>query len=220
MPGINQLKQFDNDILPIGDEPEIRRKNGTTMPEFAVPENLPEGDDSLDFEFGLPQREEEAGENASGDEGASDAARDKTESDAGEIREESATLPEQPPIPSMEDLDPDIAAFLAGTAPSPAPSSRQKSGEPESSAVAADAGGEEVLPAADTALSSGFDLDDLGDLDNLDDLDMDSSFLSSSAPASKPQDTDFAPADLTAQTESPAESAKPADLTPQDKSSF
>jgi len=84
MPGINQLKQFDNDILPIGDEPEIRRKNGTTMPEFAVPENLPEGDDSLDFEFGLPQREEEAGENASGDEGASDAARDKTESDAGE----------------------------------------------------------------------------------------------------------------------------------------
>lgn len=219
MPGTNQLKQFDNDILPIGDEPEIRRKNGTTMPEFAVPENLPEGDDSLDFEFGLPQREEEAGENASGDEGASDAARDKTESDAGEIRQESATLPEQPPIPSMEDLDPDIAAFLAGTAPSPAPSSRQKSGEPASSAVAADAGGEEVLPAADTALSSGFDLDDLGDLDNLDDLDMDSSFLSSSAPASKPQDTDFAPADLTAQTESPAESAKPADLTPQDKSS-
>lgn len=98
------------------------------MPEVAVPENLPEGDDSLDFEFGLPQREEDVNEDAVADEGASDEAGAAAAADPGADsaetagtpgRGEDAVLPEQPPIPSMEDLDPDIAAFLAGTAPSP-----------------------------------------------------------------------------------------------------
>ena len=251
MPGINQLKQFDNDILPIGDEPEIRRKNGTTMPEVAMPENLPEGDDSLDFEFGLPQREEEADESAVGDEGVSDEAAaaggsaEAESADTGE-RSEDAALPEQPPIPSMEDLDPDIAAFLAGTAPSPAPSSRPApQAQDDSTDTASDSADTGALTAADEALSTGAGTaepdegaeqaestlsDSAGaassaqsspfaDGFDLDDLDMDSSFLSSSAPASKAEDTDSAPADLTAQTESPAESAESADLTPQDESS-
>ena len=208
MPGIDQLKQFDNDILPIGGEPEIRQRNGTTMPEVAVPENLPEGDDSLDFEFGLPQREENANEDAVADEGATEDA----DATAGaDFDVESAALPEQPPIPSMEDLDPDIAAFLAGTASSPAPSSQPAS---DTDDFSIDAGGDASAaetPSAETSPFAGdFDLDDLGSLDN---LDMDSSFLSSSAPAAEVEDTDAAPdkpAGFTVQTESvpAAEAAK------------
>ena len=189
------------------------------MPEVAVPENLPEGDDSLDFEFGLPQREEDVNEDAVADEGASDEAGAAAAADPGADsaetagtpgRGEDAVLPEQPPIPSMEDLDPDIAAFLAGTAPSPAPVSQPASdtddfsadtanadtdesggstedAEPSEIALSEDTG--ETSPAETSPFAGGFDLDDLG---GLDDLDMDSSFLSTSAPAAEAEDTDAA----------------------------
>ncbi len=218
MPGIDQLKQFDNDILPIGGEPEIRQRNGTTMPEVAVPENLPEGDDSLDFEFGLPQREENANEDAVADEGATEDADATAGADFDVESAESAALPEQPPIPSMEDLDPDIAAFLAGTASSPAPSSQPASDTDDFSIDAGDASAAETPSAETSPFAGDFDLDDLGSLDN---LDMDSSFLSSSAPAAEVEDTDAAPAEqgnLAPQPAGDAAPDKPAGFTVQTES--
>ncbi|MGI5173899.1 hypothetical protein H0R92_09915 [Treponema sp. OMZ 840] len=114
MPGIDQLKQFDSDITPIGNEPDIRRKNGSTMPEVAIPGNISAADDSYDFEFGLPGQDEPS-VNATAPEV------DGQTEESFEDSAESKTLPDEPLIPSMEDLDPDIAAFLAGTASSPAP---------------------------------------------------------------------------------------------------
>jgi len=54
MPGIDQLKQFNEDITRIGNEAVVRQRKGTTMPEVAMPANIPSDDDSYDFEFGLP----------------------------------------------------------------------------------------------------------------------------------------------------------------------
>ena len=117
MPGIDQLKQFDKDITPVGEELELRKKSGTTLPAFAMPVNVPAADDSLDFEFGLPVKEEpqESGEEAA-DAGEGAAASDAAESAVQDVPIDS-TLPDETPIPSLDDLDPDIAAFLSGTKP-------------------------------------------------------------------------------------------------------
>ncbi|WP_428770906.1 tetratricopeptide repeat protein [Treponema sp. HNW] len=117
MPGIDQLKQFDKDITPVGEELELRKKSGTTLPTFAMPENVPAADDSLDFEFGLPVKEEpqEPGDEAS-EAGEQTAAPDAAETAVQDTPADS-TLPDETPIPSLDDLDPDIAAFLSGTKP-------------------------------------------------------------------------------------------------------
>ncbi|OJF76773.1 MAG: hypothetical protein BKP49_05470 [Treponema sp. CETP13] len=57
MPGIEQLKKFDQLITSLGDEPNLRKENDEIVPKVAFPKNIPIDNDSLDFEFGLPEKD-------------------------------------------------------------------------------------------------------------------------------------------------------------------
>ncbi len=115
MPGIENLKQFSDDITQIGDEVAIRQQNGTTMPEVAIPDNVPQEDDSYDFEFGLPEPEKDY--ELDGDtENSEDLG--STEDILASIA--NANAPEEDPI-NTADLDPDVAAMLNNILP-PTPS--------------------------------------------------------------------------------------------------
>ncbi len=111
MPGIENLKKFDDDISQVGDEIAIRQKNGTTMPEVAIPENVPQEDDSYDFEFGLPEPEKDYELDG---ESSDDEDYGSTEDILASIANESKPVEE--PL-DTEDLDPDIAAMLNNILP-------------------------------------------------------------------------------------------------------
>ncbi|MCR4822199.1 MAG: tetratricopeptide repeat protein [Treponema sp.] len=54
MPGLNQLKQFSEDIRAVGDEVKIRAQRGEKLPIIPLPGGISEEDDSNDFLIGLP----------------------------------------------------------------------------------------------------------------------------------------------------------------------
>lgn len=55
MPGLNQLKQFNNDILSLGDEITIRASRGEKPVRVPIPKGVSEKDDSEDFTLGMPE---------------------------------------------------------------------------------------------------------------------------------------------------------------------
>lgn len=57
MPGLNQLKQFSEDIREVGDEVKIRAQRGEKPSELVLPQNISAEDDSDDFIIGLPDNE-------------------------------------------------------------------------------------------------------------------------------------------------------------------
>lgn len=59
MPGLRQLEQFADDMKKLGDEEEIRKKNGEPISQIPLPKDISEEDDSDDFITGLPVKEEE-----------------------------------------------------------------------------------------------------------------------------------------------------------------
>ncbi|MFA6938234.1 MAG: hypothetical protein WCQ67_08385 [Treponema sp.] len=59
MPGLNQLKQFNTDILTLGDEQKIRATRGEKAPIFPIPDDIEDRDDSDDFVLGMPQVSED-----------------------------------------------------------------------------------------------------------------------------------------------------------------
>ncbi|MFI3257769.1 MAG: tetratricopeptide repeat protein [Spirochaetales bacterium] len=70
MPSLENLKKFSEDMSQIGDEFNTRRSMGTTVPEVEIPDNVPQEDDSYDFEFGLPENlpgEDSVGKNEQDD---------------------------------------------------------------------------------------------------------------------------------------------------------
>ena len=67
MPGLNQIKQFYDNIYSLGDELTVRRSRGDVIDQPAIPEGISEADDSEDFIYGLPveqSAEEKAAEEA------------------------------------------------------------------------------------------------------------------------------------------------------------
>ena len=60
MPGLNQLKQFSEDIREIGDEVNIRAQRGEKPVSVPLPQGISEEDDSADFLIGLPEVEHDA----------------------------------------------------------------------------------------------------------------------------------------------------------------
>lgn len=55
MPGLSQLKQFNNDILSLGDEFTIRAGRGEKPVRVDIPKGIPDKDDSEDFVLGMPE---------------------------------------------------------------------------------------------------------------------------------------------------------------------
>ena len=70
MPGLNQLKQFTEDIRDIGDEIKIRAQRGEKPATIPLPQGISEADDSDDFIIGLPSADTE--QNASEPDSLSD----------------------------------------------------------------------------------------------------------------------------------------------------
>ncbi|MBO7419710.1 MAG: hypothetical protein J6U06_01135 [Spirochaetaceae bacterium] len=136
MPGLNQLKNFVNNLQSLGNEASVRSARGETIHTLPFPENIPEADDSEDFLYGLPVKEEEGA--------AEETAAEAQQGDSS--------------VPTTSEGDIDIDALLnsnidgsvdtSAAAPEAAPSVQDKPAVQETSE-----------PAAETS-----DLPDFGDL--------------------------------------------------------
>lgn len=100
MPGLNQLKQFSEDIRAVGDEVKIRAQRGEKVPVLPLPQGISEADDSDEFIIGLPDK---------------DAAATKTDGgeDSGSIDDIlGSDKPAAPSADELAGLDSDIVALL------------------------------------------------------------------------------------------------------------
>ena len=73
MPGLSQLKQFNKDLLAIGDEVTIRAARGEKPVEVHIPKEVEDKNDAEDFVLGMPEIEAEV-DNSPVDEDLSDLA--------------------------------------------------------------------------------------------------------------------------------------------------
>ena len=103
MPGRDQLKQFSDDLLSLGDEVRIRRGRGERPSVLPLPEGIPEADDSDDFIDGMPVQEHDVG--------VDDASDDNTPTVADEPSPESDFL--NVGGAPLDDDDLDLSAFEA-----------------------------------------------------------------------------------------------------------
>ena len=59
MPGLSQLKQFNKDLLSLGDEITIRASRGEKPVQVIIPKEIEDKNDSEEFVLGMPQIEAE-----------------------------------------------------------------------------------------------------------------------------------------------------------------
>ncbi len=161
MPGIENLKQFSDDITQVGDEVAIRQQNGTTMPEVSIPDNVPQEDDSYDFEFGLPEPEKDYEI-----EGGSDTDEDlgSTEDILASIA--NANSPQEEPL-NTEDLDPEVAAMLGNIFPPSTPVEPEAAPATDIDFPDATAAFSDEIPDIDSLMSSGEQVFDEQSIDDL-----------------------------------------------------
>jgi len=57
MPGLSQLKQFNSDILSLGDEVTVRASRGESPVKVPIPKDIQDVNDSEDFVLGMPLKE-------------------------------------------------------------------------------------------------------------------------------------------------------------------
>ncbi|MBP5359772.1 MAG: hypothetical protein J6Y69_11405, partial [Treponema sp.] len=106
MPGLSQLKQFNADMLNVGDEVKIRSARGEKPVTIGIPKGIDFEDDSEDFRAGMPQLSEEEQQQAE----ALAAERDRAANDfsdiTGETTESSGDQKESDvqAIPDVSDL--------------------------------------------------------------------------------------------------------------------
>ena len=147
MPGLNQIKQFYENISSLGDELTIRRTRGDIIEQLEIPEGISEADDSEDFLYGLPV--EATDEQAAATEEKAAEAEDSGNLDINALLNENISG-EQPaqsepepasPSPAQPSAQPDfdVDAFLkenlGDSAPAaqepPAPPAPEVPAEPE-----------------------------------------------------------------------------------------
>ncbi len=108
MPGLSQLKQFNADLLNLGDEVKIRSARGEKPVTVPIPKKIPDVDDSEDFVNGMPQISEEELEQAD----AAAAEMEKAAHDFSDITGESSgdegaaasSLASSQKVPDVKDL--------------------------------------------------------------------------------------------------------------------
>lgn len=127
MPGLNQLKQFSEDIREVGDEVKIRAQRGEKVPVIPLPQGISEEDDSEDFIIGLPEQnngeEDDAAENVNA---PSDADSIPVDLDSLDVDADIAALL-NPQATADEDA---LADFLNDDLASPAPEAAPAEPEP------------------------------------------------------------------------------------------
>ena len=57
MPGLSQLKQFNKDILSLGDEVMLRSQRGEKPVIVQIPKSIEDKNDSEEFVMGMPEIE-------------------------------------------------------------------------------------------------------------------------------------------------------------------
>ena len=100
MPGLSQLKQFNKDLLSLGDEITVRASRGEKPVQVIIPKEVEDVNDSEDFVLGMPQIEAEI-EAAPVDEDLSDLAG---------LANPSASTGSSEPAPTFE--APDLSSLL------------------------------------------------------------------------------------------------------------
>ncbi|MBP5463586.1 MAG: hypothetical protein J6Y13_00150, partial [Treponema sp.] len=105
MPGLNQLKQFNADILTLGDEVKIRSARGEKPVTVKIPKKITVADDSADFAEGMPVVSEEEFQQAEA--AAAEREREKYNveglfDDGSSAKKEAAA--EAAPAPVMPDV--------------------------------------------------------------------------------------------------------------------
>ena len=108
MPGLNQLKQFNTDILNVGDEVKIRSARSEKPVRVPIPKDITVADDSAEFLEGLPQLSE--ADIAQAD--AAAAERESAAHDFSDITGESAAKAKAPAAPVAEKM-PDVSDLRA-----------------------------------------------------------------------------------------------------------
>ncbi|MBO4321304.1 MAG: hypothetical protein J5857_12625, partial [Treponema sp.] len=86
MPGLSQLKQFNADMLNVGDEVKIRSARGEKPVTIGIPKGIDFEDDSEDFRAGMPQLSDEEQQQAE----ALAAERERAANDFSDITGESS----------------------------------------------------------------------------------------------------------------------------------
>lgn len=101
MPGLNQLKQFSEDIRAVGDEVKIRAQRGEKVPILPLPQGISEADDSDEFIIGLPDKD-------------ATAAKQEDAEELGSIDDilGTSSASAAPSADELAGLDSDIAALL------------------------------------------------------------------------------------------------------------
>ncbi|HZK20117.1 MAG TPA: hypothetical protein VFC68_05260, partial [Treponemataceae bacterium] len=157
MPSIEQLKIFDQNIDSLGGEKERRTERGETLPKVSFPQNIPAEDDSYDFEFGLPEADEEVSEAATPDE--------LDELDEVSGPKEEIELPDVDELFVPTDIDDSAFEDLLPVA------GESDSAPPESAEPIKDGGDEdlELTNEIDDLFSTSED----GDLKSIEDIDID-----------------------------------------------
>ena len=195
MPGLNQLKQFTDDIRALGDEEKIRAQRGEKIPPVSLPTGISEADDSDDFIIGMPSVKN--GEDSEGADSA--AAPDEIdELEAGMDDEIAALLNPQGSAADDDALNEFLNDPLPGADDIPAPDAAEKEEETPLEDLDIDSllqSSPDAESPADTASDSNSDdgssLDDLSSSASLDDLAGFDSEHSPDALADAPATDDF-----------------------------
>ena len=167
MPGLNQLKNFVNNLQSLGNEASVRAARGETLRTLPFPENASEADDSEDFLYGLPVKEEEGA--------AESAPADSSEAPAAESSS----------VPTTSEGEIDIDALLNSNidgsvdTPNAQPEAATQEVAPQESAPA-EASAEPPVP----------DLPDFGDLPDVNEEPVVESFDAAASNAAQPAAAD------------------------------
>ena len=110
MPGLNQLQQFNSDILNLGDEVKIRAARGEKPVTVKIPKDVADIDDSEDFVNGLPALSEE-------DQAQAAAAAEERKREANDFSDfmdsdDSESASEQKSAATEEESVPDVSDLL------------------------------------------------------------------------------------------------------------
>ena len=185
MPGLNQLKQFNKDILSLGDEPNLRAARGEQPVRFPIPKSIEDRDDSEDFVLGMPEIEAVV-DDSQVDDDLSEITGIKASSSEGENAGSSFETPDLSNLlnlgPAADDSSggemPDLSMFMESVEEE-ADDVVEEEPEPEEISVA-DMGLEALLSGAGFDGSEGTEddsqkkssgSDDFYDFDELEDLD-------------------------------------------------
>ncbi|WP_294428180.1 tetratricopeptide repeat protein [uncultured Treponema sp.] len=117
MPGLNQLKQFSEDIRELGDETRIRSLRGEKPVSVPLPEGISEDDDSDDFIIGIPEKKSDEAETEAAKPNFEDSMEELGSIDdilAGDSKNDSESLTSLDSIldPQINADEADLADFL------------------------------------------------------------------------------------------------------------